>query len=639
MIQLKSDSNTLQFVPLAEIRRIRKIKNRFLMCQILADVFRINTLYMITFAGSGHIGTSFSSLDIVTWLFLEVLKNPNEISKKYSDTYFSSKGHDVPGLYSVLTGLEKISFEFIHKLRRLGGLDGHPDVKTPYMITNTGPLGMGISKARGMAHANRLSGKKGDFYVLTGDGELQSGQIWESLQPAKNGNFGEITIIVDHNKIQSDTWVKDVSDLGDLEAKFKAFGWAVARSSGHILENFAKTLSSLSKIKNRPKVLIADTVKGKGVSFMEKTEKDGFYKYHAGAPNQEEYQKALNELYDKVNSVLNRAGLGPLKLERVVILTKPKSTAGQRLSEVYGDQLVKIAKTRKDVIAIDCDLVKSCGLIPFKKTFPKRFIECGIAEQDAVSLAGGLALRGFLPIVHSLACFISTRPNEQIFNNATELKKIIYFGTQAGLLPAGPGHSHQSVRDISALGSIPNLVLFEPSSDLETRLVVDWAINKNEKSTYLRLSSVQVEVPYKLSKSYQLVEGKGIFLKDGSDTVIISYGPVMLKEAYLASEILAQKNISVAVLNLPWLNRFDEKWLRNNLKKFSKIFTLDDHYTLLGQGQQIGSFFARNDSKVEIINFGVEEIPACGQNDEVLKYHQLDHDSLAARIQKELKNS
>src|SRR3989344_9021537 len=137
------------------------------------------------------------------------MRRPNEAGTG-ADVFFSSKGHDAPALYALLSGLEKIDFESIHGLRRLGGLPGHPDVATPFVAANTGSLGMGISKARGMAAARRLSRESGRFYVLTGDGELPEGQIWESLASAANGKFAEITVIVDHNKIQSDTWVRDV---------------------------------------------------------------------------------------------------------------------------------------------------------------------------------------------------------------------------------------------------------------------------------------------------------------------------------------------------------------------------------------------------------------------------------------------
>ena len=280
------ENGSLAYVSFEELTRLRtSMDDRFARASLLADAFRINTLYMIAKAGSGHLGTSFSSMDIVTWLWTEVLKQPAETATADGDIYFSSKGHDAPGLYSVLLGLGKLPFEKIHALRRLGGLDGHPDVKTPFMITNTGPLGMGISKARGIAQARRMNGKTGKIYVLTGDGELQEGQIWESLQPTANHAFSEIMVIVDRNKIQSDSLVAKVSDLGDLEAKFKAFGWAVRTCDGHDIVAFDKMIAEMNAVTDRPQVIIADTIKGKGVSFTEQLAQDGFYKYHAGLYN------------------------------------------------------------------------------------------------------------------------------------------------------------------------------------------------------------------------------------------------------------------------------------------------------------------------------------------------------------------
>src|SRR5262249_36585567 len=148
-------------------------------------------------------------------------------------TYFSSKGHDAPALYALLAALEKIDFDLIHRLRRLGGLPGHPDAGTPYIATDTGSLGMGSAKAYGMARAHRSAGRQGRIVVMTRDGELQEGQIWESLQPVANEGLGEITVVVDHNKYQSDARIATVSDLGAIEDKFRAFGWEVRRVDGH----------------------------------------------------------------------------------------------------------------------------------------------------------------------------------------------------------------------------------------------------------------------------------------------------------------------------------------------------------------------------------------------------------------------
>src|SRR6185295_7759879 len=225
--------DSLSFVSRDVLRAVRSgVTDPIARAELVADLCRINTLFMIMQAGSGHIGSSFSSTDIITWLWSEELRDPNGGSKD-ADVYFSSKGHDVPALYSLLIAIEKLDFSLLPKLRQLNGLPGHPDVSTPFVAANTGSLGMGISKAYGMARANRYTGRGGRIVVMTGDGELQEGQIWESLQPAANERLSEIIAIVDHNKLQSDSAVAAVSDLGPLEDKFRAFGWEVQRADGH----------------------------------------------------------------------------------------------------------------------------------------------------------------------------------------------------------------------------------------------------------------------------------------------------------------------------------------------------------------------------------------------------------------------
>lgn len=643
------EPDKLTFIPFNQIRQLQKeIKDPILNCQVLADIFRLNTLSMIMEAGSGHIGSSFSSLDIVTWLWNQELNNPNDPTKNPSDTYFSSKGHDVPGLYSVMAGLGKLDFSLVHKLRRLNGLPGHPDVGTNLIPTNTGALGMGISKARGMAIANRLNGKAGRFYVLTGDGELQEGQFWESLQPTVNGKFNEITVIVDHNKIQSDIWVKKTSDLGDLEAKLESFGWEVGRCDGHDLNALSQILNKFKKVKDKPQILIADTIKGKGVSFMESTsfnknalatstEGDQIYKFHSGAPSVQLYQKGVEELISKLNKKLKSLNLKNLETEVFDLPQRYAPQNPQKQVAAYSDELLKIAKRRKDIIAMDADLVLDTGLIPFKAQIPERYIEAGIAEQDMVSMAGGLALRGKLPIVHSFECFLSTHANAQIYNNSTEKTKIIYVGSLAGLLPGGPGHSHQSVRGISALGDNPGLVMIEPSNETETKMALNWAVNENPSSSYIRLISIPVETPFKLPENYKLKEGRGVKIHPGKDACLLSYGMVMLTESYKAAKALKGQGISLAVYNFPWLNRVDSKWLKRALNGFEKVFTLDDHYTGFGQGTMLAAAISRDlGQKIKVTSFGVEAIPECGTNQEVLAHHGLDAESLSKKIIKSL---
>ncbi|HKF69362.1 MAG TPA: transketolase C-terminal domain-containing protein, partial [Vicinamibacterales bacterium] len=261
-----------------------------------------------------------------------------------------------------------------------------------------------------------------------------------------------------------------------------------------------------------------------------------------------------------------------------------------------------------------------------------RFVECGIAEQHMVSAAGGMALQGLLPVVHSFACFLSTRANEHIYNNATERRKIVYTATLAGAIPGGPGHSHQSVRDISAIGSVPGLTAIEPCCERESRLAIRWAVERNDASTYLRFVNVPLDLPYALPLDYALEAGRGVVLRPGHDAAIVGYGPVLLTNAWHAAEELAAEGISAAVINHPWLNRIDDVWVGESLGRFPAVITLDNHYTTLGQGVMIAAALARGRCQADVRTIGLTDIPACGTNAEVLGHHGLDAPSIAKAV-------
>jgi transketolase len=627
--------STLYYVPKSEFDRVRTLNEASApeKTRIFADMCRLNTLYMIARAGSGHIGSSFSSLDVVSWLYLHALKN--------DDLYFSSKGHDAPGLYSVLIALGRLPFDKLHGLRRLGGLPGHPDVGVPGMVINSGSLGMGISKAKGMVRADRLKGHKRRYYVLTGDGELQEGQIWESLISAANEGMGEITAIVDHNKLQSDYRVSQTSDLGDLKAKFASFGWHVERCDGHDLDAFAAALASCAAHPGRPRVIIADTVKGRGVSFMEHTALDSdadMYRFHSGAPDADSYGRGAQELLDHVNRALGRIGAARLSLETAEPPAKVAAATTKRLIPAYTEALLARAAKDDRIIALDADLVLDTGLIPFKEQFPDRFVECGIAEMDMVSQAGGMALQGLIPICHSFGCFLSTRPNEQIYNNATERTKVLYVGSLAGLIPAAPGHSHQSLRDISALASVPNLDIVEPCCPEEVPLLLDHIIGTPGRSGYLRLISMPWPVPFTYSAK-RLQAGQGVVLREGKDAAIVTYGLIMTAEAYLAAEALAKEGVDTMVVACPFLNRLDGAWFADKIKGVRLLCSIDNHYVNGGFGDQLLSALARTGAALppNVLRLGIDEVPASGQPAEVLRHHGLDSASLKDRIRQELK--
>lgn len=623
---------TLYYLPYSEFQRIRGLNvPREQRAAIFADMCRLNALYMIARAGSGHIGSSFSSLDIISWLMLEEMQE--------EDIFFSSKGHDAPGYYSTLVGMGKLEFDLIHKLRKIDGLPGHPDIGTPGIVTNTGSLGMGISKAKGMVFANRLANRPGSVFVLTGDGELQEGQFWESLVSAVNYGLHEITAIVDHNKLQSDTFVKNVSDLGDLEAKLRAFGWRVERCDGNDIGAFAATLASL-KGETRPRIIIADTIKGKGVSFMEHTSLDSdvaMYRFHSGAPDAGSYRLAAQEIMARLQQRMSDAGAAALDFETIEREAPPTPPAtAQRLIPAYTRALLEQAEKHPNLVALDADLILDTGLIPFRDRFPERFFECGIAEQDMVSMAGGMALKGLLPVVHSFACFLSSRPNEQIYNNATERTKVIYVGSLAGAVPGGPGHSHQAVRDISALAAMPGMALVEPSCEAEVALLFDWCVNQAPGSCYLRLVSLPWDIPFELPSSYRPKLGQGIALTEGTDVAVIAYGPVLLSAAIQASQILAKEpGVSVKIINLPWLNNVDPRWLKSELGELKRVYCLDNHYIVGGQADSVARAIGEFDGgDIRVTRLGIEDIPPCGTNQQVLGAMALDANAIVKAIAK-----
>lgn len=625
----------LYWVPVREFDRVRGISNcSTTTLPVIADMARLNALYMIANAGSGHIGSSFSSMEILCQLRME------EIDYSRGDLFFSSKGHDAPALYAVLMAAGDLQEDLIHQLRRLGGLPGHPDVRTPHIVTNTGSLGMGVSKAKGIIFGRRLLGEPVRVFVLTGDGELQEGQIWESLVSAVNEKLGELTVIVDHNKIQSDYSLDRTSKLGDIGAKFAAFGWHVERINGHDISLLNRTFKRLAKIKHLPKVVIADTIKGRGVSFMEGQALDSDveqFRFHSGAPNAADYIGGVQEILDRINARLATLESAAIEIETVERSPGQPARPTSRLIPAYTQALLTAAERHANLVALDADLALDMGLFPFAERFPRRFIECGIAEQDMVSLAGGLARSGALPIVHSFSCFLTARSNEQIYNNATEHTRIVYVGGLSGVLPAGPGHSHQGLREISAIGGVPGMVVVAPSCPEEVAPLFDWCVDYDGPS-FLRLASVPVSLPFKPPDASSLKLGYGTSLRDGMDVGIVSSGPVMLAEAFKAAGLLADLGIQTAIYNLPWLNVVSEEWIARIADGRRLLVTIDDHFVSGGHGEKIVAALARSGgaNSLRVLQLGIREIPPCGRNDEVLAALCLDAKGISEAVQNAL---
>jgi transketolase len=641
----------LHFIPKSEFDRLREAEvEEDVRLALIADMCRLNALVAVKRAGSGHLGSTFSALDLVVHLLFERL-NTRDLGwdDPDRDVFFSSKGHDVPGLYSALHALGVVPSEKLLALRRLGGLDGHPDVHTPGVEANSGSLGMGISKGRGLAWAKWNLGRGGRVVVLTGDGELQEGQNWEALQAAAHDRVANLTVVVDRNELQSDKPTELILALGDLEGKLQSFGWHVVSCDGHDHAALRSSFDELARVDDRPQALVARTIKGKGVSFMEHSaalaEGGGFYRWHAGAPGDEDFERARAELVDRIAGTFVELELAPLGLTPVdaaeesqeSLEGEPVSGAGAPLHakvtdeyvvDAYGEELVELARAHDHLVVLDADLASDCRIRSFELTFPDRFVECGIAEQDMVSASSAIARQGLLPIVNSFAAFLASRANEQIYNQASEGTKVVYALHYAGLIPAGPGKSHQSLRDVSLLASLPGMTVVQPANSEETRALLRWAVEDADENVALRLAIGPSPRRIELEDEYRAEVGRGSILRTGDDALLFSYGPVMLHEALRASELLAPRGVGVAVVNLPWLNRVEGEWLEDLVAPFDELLVLEDHAPV----GALGDTLRRRLDGRRITVFGVEGWPACGTPQEALRFHGLDGESLAERI-------
>lgn len=262
--------------------------------QAICKSVRRSILEMITHAKSGHPGGSLSAVETVVTLYFDVLSHrPEQPAWVDRDRFILSKGHACPVLYSVMAECGYTPKDQLNTLRQLGSIyQGHPDVRfIPALEASTGSLGLGVSLALGMGIAARLNASPSRTYVVLGDGEIQEGQIWEAAMFGAFHKLDNVVAIVDYNKIQLDGWVKDIMALEPIVDKWASFGWHVIRLDGHDIAALQAGFAEAAATKGKPTVIIADTLKGKGVSFMENNPK-----WHGVAPSADELKKALEEL-------------------------------------------------------------------------------------------------------------------------------------------------------------------------------------------------------------------------------------------------------------------------------------------------------------------------------------------------------
>ncbi len=371
----------------------------------------------------------------------------------------------------------------------------------------------------------------------------------------------------------------------------------------------------------------------------------GTYRWHAGAPDDETFARAHAELVARIEERLSALGLEPLRLEPVApleqerassLVGEPESGVGAATSRpnvtdeyvaaAYGEALLDLAEREPRLVVLDADLASDCRVRGFELAHPDRFFETGIAEQDMVSAAAGLARQGLLPVVNSFASFLASRANEQIYNQASEGTKVVYALHYAGLIPAGPGKSHQSLRDASLLAALPGVTVVHPGTPRRrARSSVGRARSGGDRRHPARDRALAAANRASVARR---CPGTRHGAARGSGRTVLAYGPVMLHEALNAAELLAADGTSAQVVDMPWLNRIDPDWLADLVAAFTTLCVVEDHAPV----GALGDMLRRELDGRPLHVFGVEGWPACGTPAEVLRHHRLDGASLAARV-------
>lgn len=595
---------------------------------MMANGCRLNALSAIQCAGSGHIGTSFSSLDIMVSV-RKFLAGDSFLMSNQSERgiFFSSKGHDAPAFYALMHLMGQLEDDDLLTLRRLGGLPGHPETVTPGVPTNTGSLGMGISKAKGFVKAQRLNepNSRNPVVVMLGDGELNEGQIWESMPGASKDGLGELTAIVDANGIQSDTWTSQTLPVGDLKARVEAVGWHYLECDGHSPAEIENALSE-AESDRRPSFIVAKTIKGYGVTWMEEFDSAGsYYKFHSGALAPDLYLDAVNQLVGAFKGDKRQSAFGPDSLREEFNPHTPKPRPESMLV-LWEKLLPEVMAEHPEIVIADGDLSYDTGTHIAREVFPDRYIQAGIAEQDMVSMAGTLALAGKTPIVHSFSTFLTMRAAEQIFNNATEYSRVLYFGFLAGLVPSAPGFSHQAVTDVGLMSSVPRMVIIEPACRQELLAGIEWALEQSNP-VYFRMGGLSP-----LEESGSVIRPQELTIRvRGERVAFVASGPLLAHEAQRASSIISESQaFTPAVFTMPWMASFLDEASIHVLWGFAHVVVLENHNEALAKYQIIKD--ALRGSTVSVQRVGLDGIPSNGQPAEVLQHHGLDAEALASRI-------
>lgn len=619
----------------------------------LATICRGDILKMTTLAGSGHPGGSMSSIDLYLTLYKFANISPENVYSPDRDRVIISHGHTSPGVYSALGRNRFFDIEDAIAYFRLAGsiYEGHIERMVKGVEWSTGNLGQGLSAACGIAISGRVNKLDYNIYVFMGDGEQQKGQISEARRFAVKYNLKNITAVIDYNKLQISGDISEVMPQ-NIKDEYIADGWVVLEIDGHNFDEIYNAFSKALTI-DRPVMILANTVMGKGVSFMENVAE-----YHGKPLSKEQLDEALKELgiendiekyeekrkrfvYNKDEHKIFRNSIkvskGIPKVYSADIKMDNRSAFGNAIADLVQHSVIE--KSNTPIVTFDCDLAGSVKLDKVKKEFPERFIQSGIQEHHTAVAAGAASINGVVSVFADFGVFGVDETYNQ--NRITDINdgNLKVITTHVGIDVGEDGKTHQCIDYVGAMRNIPNFKVLVPADPNQTDRLVRYAVS--EYGNYLvAMGRSKLPVITKedgsvyFDEDYEYFYGKIDIIRDGKFP-IITYG-TMASYALKVRDLLFKDGIELAVINIASPLYFDifeiKKYLDSGL-----VFVYEDHLSSSGIASTLSLLAMENGLFFKLKTFGPRNYAYSGKPEEIFKLLKIDPVSVAESIKELLK--
>jgi transketolase len=592
----------------------------------LGQQFRVDSIRCAAAAKSGHPSSGMSAADLMAVLVANHYRFDFENPKRAeNDRLIFSKGHASTLLYAIFRATGAITDEELLRYRQFDSiLEGHPTPRIPWVDVATGSLGQGLPIGVGMA----LAGKYLDrlpyrVWVLCGDSEMAEGSMWEAFEHAAHYELDNLTAIIDVNRLGQRGETMVGWDLDTYRDRAHAFGWETIEIDGHDVEAVDRAYTEAAGTTGKPTVVIARTIKGKGVKAIEN--QPGWHGKALDNPDEaiEELGGLRNIHVDVAEPEAAQAHTFPSGT-----LELPRYELGDEVAtrKAYGEALAALGTARGDVVALDGEVSNSTFAEIFGKAHPDRYFEMYIAEQQMLAAAVGLSARGWNPFASTFAAFFS-RAYDFIRMAAISRANLRLAGSHAGVSIGEDGPSQMALEDIASLRAVHSSTVLQPCDANQTAKLVA-AMADTEGIVFLRTLRPNTPVIYDADEDFE-IGGSRVLRSSVTDDVTVVASGVTVPEAMQAAETLAGEDIGVRVIDLYSIKPIDVEGLRAAAEATGRIITVEDHYPEGGVGDAVLAALAESGAEARVVKLAVDDMPHSGKPAELLAAFGIDADGIA----------